>query len=155
MSFDFTYQPGGLYAYKDTTSTEYHLFRLITCNAMANGTLHVQPYQESFDDVSGVESAGQLQPTAQHLPINLRTAMTWSELRLLGSKPFTAQDLAGYGLYLAEAQGLTESEAALRIERIVKLSQLPAVTATVTYDDDSRVNIDIKPQASADENGRI
>lgn len=95
-SLDIDIAWGGYYG-SITDSGEISVFRLLDFNRVA---YHTALFTEEFTSFPTVEELVMLSPFIGHAPIDARALLNEAEIRLIGSKPLTLDDLEGYMYYL-------------------------------------------------------
>ena len=112
---------GGYYATIPADGGEISVFRILDFNRDA---YHAALFSEKFREVPDLEEIAARQPFIGHAPIDAKGLLHRDELRLIGGKPLSRDDLAGYMYYL-EAHEVPEAEIDELIERLIEFSQQP------------------------------
>lgn len=106
---------GGYYASTDSESGHISVFRLLDFNQTA---YHAALFKEKFNAPPTLKEMTALSPYIGHAPIDSRGLLRNNDLKLLGCKPLSRDDLEGYAYYL-EAHEVTMTEIEELFERIL------------------------------------
>ncbi len=132
-SLDINLAWGGYYASTDLENGHISVFRLLDFNRDA---YHAALFREKFDATPTLEKMTALSPFIGHAPIDARGLLRNKDLKLLGCKPLSREDLEGYAYYL-EAHEVTADEIEKLFERILGFTtELPLQLHLEIIDDE-------------------
>ncbi|HYF36665.1 MAG TPA: hypothetical protein VD994_15320 [Prosthecobacter sp.] len=127
---------GGYYA---STNAEdggkVTVFRLLDFNTDA---YQAALFTEEFASMPTLEEVADLSPFIGHVPIDARALLQNRDLRLLGSRPLSRDDLVGYAYYL-EDHGMTPEEIRSLQDDILQFTQQPPLRLRLELANDELV----------------
>ena len=130
---------GGYYASIPLDGGEIRIFRLLDFNQYA---YHAALFTEKFATVPTVEELLSLSPFIGHAPIDARALVLQDdELRLIGDRALSGDDLEGYMTYL-EAHEVAEDKQNELAERLIAYSTEPPLSLRLEIVDDELVILD-------------
>lgn len=115
---------GGYYASIPEDSGETSVFRLLDFNRDA---YHAALFTDKFTTIPTLSELVELSPFIGHAPVDARAFVSNDDLRLIGGKPLTHDDLEGYMYYLNE-YGLSKEETDGLVEQIISFSHEPPLS---------------------------
>ncbi len=128
---DIDMQWGGYYASREEGEDQYGVFRLLDFNRYA---YQVAIFREVFPEVPPLEDVLRLSPFIGHAPIDSQALLCDREIHLLGGPPLTADDLAGYRLYLEHCE-MAEAEIDELFQTVIEFGNQPPMKLTLTLVD--------------------
>ena len=134
-SLDIDIVWGGYYATIPAEGGEISVFRLLDFNRDA---YHAVLFTDKFSTVPELEEIAAIEPFIGHAPIDTRALLNKDELRLIGGKPLTRDDLYGYMCYL-EGHEVPQKEMHELAEQLIDFSRQPPLSLHLEIVDEELV----------------
>ena len=134
----FELQWGGYYISKNEDG-KFGVFRILDFNIDA---YHVALFSEEFDKEPDMEVILKLEPFIGHAPIDSKALLNKNDLRLIGSRKLTKDDLVGYRYYLTGGEDEDE-EIGKFINNVIDFSSKPSMKLLLSV---SEGKLEIKEQ---------
>ncbi|MGL5075520.1 MAG: hypothetical protein ACRDBG_06710, partial [Waterburya sp.] len=127
---------GGYYVSKPADEDKFSVFRLLDFNRDA---YHAALFAETFPSPPKLKHITAMSPFIGHAPFDARGLVVGNnEIRLIGGKPLSRDDLDGYMYYL-EAHEVSQDEMNELSERLISLSYQPPLQVNLKIVDDKLV----------------